>query len=229
MLEQCEPPTALSKPVSCMEKKFCSPSSLSCVSMRCLCNPDRTCFFFFCHPFARPPCPSLLRGGGCFFSHPGLPLTLDSSTTGLHSSNRVENPSCRCCAPTRFSKPHTGPHRGKSCFTDFSSRVFVLAEPQNPASGCNLPPLGWVILAKIFSLFSPPQILRWPSLSFGYAKGLDFSRTIHKNSIPDHIFFPLDKKKHRSYDDRQGGMAVYLSSLFWEVLSCQSAKPASPP
>ena len=127
-----------------------------------------------------------------------VPVLLDSPTTAPHGSNRAGNPFRWCRSPTRFSKPHTGPHRGKSCFTDFSSRVFVLAEPQNPASGCNLPPLGWVILAKIFSLFSPPQILRWPSLSFGYAKGLDFSRTIHKNSIPDHIFFPLDKKKHRS-------------------------------
>lgn len=130
MLEQCKPPTALSKPVSCMEKKFCSPSSLPCVSMRCLCNPDRTYFFFFCHPFARPPCPSLLRGGGCFFSHPGLPLTLDSSTTGLHSSNRVENPSCRCCAPTRFSKPHAGP-QGAFLFHAHSLLAFPLQGKAN--------------------------------------------------------------------------------------------------
>ena len=87
-----------------------------------------------------------------------VPVLLDSPTTAPHGSNRAGNPFRWCRSPTRFSKPHTGPHRGKSCFTDFSSRVFVLAEPQNPASGCNLPPLGWVILAKIFSLFSPPQI-----------------------------------------------------------------------
>ena len=44
-------------------------------------------FFLFLPNLSRPPYPSCVNG--LVFSHPGLPLPLDSSTTASHGSNRA--------------------------------------------------------------------------------------------------------------------------------------------
>ena len=194
MFRQCRLPQPSPNPSSEWRKIPFSIEGYPMPQIVAFAGPSGPAFSF--SAFLLPARPLVCVDGAGFLSS-RFAAVLVSLTTGSHGPNRAGLLLRWRRSPTRPKKPHTGPHRAEFSFTDFSSRVFVLAEPQNPASGCNLPPLGWVILAKTFSLFSPPQILRWPSLSFGYVKGWDFSRTIHKNSIPDHIFFPLDKKKHR--------------------------------
>ena len=51
-------------------------------------------FFLFLPNLSRPPYPSCVNG--LVFSHPGLPLPLDSSTTASHGSNRAGLECCQC-------------------------------------------------------------------------------------------------------------------------------------
>ena len=72
--------------------------------MRCLCRPDRACFFFFCHFLAFPANHSPSGGDVVFLTPGGLPLSSDSLTTGSHAPNGAGNPSCWCRSPSLAPK-----------------------------------------------------------------------------------------------------------------------------
>ena len=109
-------------------------------------------FFLFLPNLSRPPYPSCVNG--LVFSHPGLPLPLDSSTTASHGSNRAGLGLCWCRSPTWFSKPHTGSHRAEFGFTAAFSQPFSVRAPQADAPGGNLPPHEWAGSCKAASRFS---------------------------------------------------------------------------
>lgn len=76
-----------------------------------LAGPAGPAFSFLPFPLpVRPISPSCVDG--LAFSHPGLPLSPNSLTTGSHWPNRAGNPFCWCpFSLTRPPKSHTGPHR----------------------------------------------------------------------------------------------------------------------
>ena len=96
-------------------------------------NPSLPCaalgpaFSFFCHSLPVPPI-SPFHIDRRAFSHPGLPLSLDSSTTGSHRSNGAGNPLRWCRSPTQPPKPRTGPHTGFFSFLFIHSPPFPYGE-----------------------------------------------------------------------------------------------------
>ena len=119
------------------------------------------------------PCSLLtfpLRGKAVLFSKLGCPGFLDSSTTASHGSNGAGLRPLWYRFPTRPSKPHTGPHRGKFVFTSVFPQPFPagsnrqLLQHENVVGQKKIfSPMAFslVSLSHIFSVGFPPRFSKY--------------------------------------------------------------------